>query len=57
MDMCMIDLGKANVKTGDTVSLFGWENSVQQMAEVRQTITYEIISTISARVHRVYIEE
>lgn len=57
MDMCMIDLGKDLVEVGDDVELFGPNNSIYQMSKVMQTIPYEIISSISSRVQRIYVEE
>lgn len=57
MDMCMIDLGNDAVQVGDEVELFGSENSVFQMSAILETIPYEVISGISARVQRVYLEE
>lgn len=56
MDMCMIDLGNDVIKSGTDVQLFGEENTVFEMSELLKTIPYEIISTISSRVKRVYLE-
>ncbi len=58
MDVCMIDLTDVpNVKEGDSVVLFGKGNSITKMADVLGTIPYEILSTISKRVKRVYYRE
>ena len=57
MDMCMVDLGIDEFKEGDEVQLFGSENSIFEMSKILNTIPYEIISSISARVQRVYIED
>ncbi len=58
MDVCMIDLTDVpNVKEGDTVVIFGKGNSIQKMADVLETISYEILSTVSRRVKRVYFRE
>lgn len=55
MDMCMIDLTDCpHVSVGDTVEIFGDQNSVNKMAEVAQTIPYEIVCAVSKRVPRVY---
>ena len=56
MDMCMINLTGINASVGDAVEIFGWENSIQSMANTLSTIPYEIISSISSRVHRVYVD-
>jgi len=57
MDMCMIDITNSKYETGDSVIIFGTQNTVFQMAKTLNTIPYEIISLISSRVHRVYLEE
>lgn len=58
MDMAMIDITDIeNVKEGDEVEIFGKYLPVQKIAEWCGTITYEILTTISQRVKRVYIEE
>ncbi len=57
MDMCMADVTHIpDVKVGDEVTLFDRYNiTVEDIAEICRTINYEIISTIGARVPRVYI--
>lgn len=55
MDMCMIKLDK-NMKIGDEVVIFGFENDLEKMSNMCNTINYEIISRIGTRVKRVYIE-
>lgn len=58
MDSCMIDTTGLNVKEGDEVVIFGGEGgSVEEMAEVLGTIPYEIMTSISKRVKRIYIKE
>jgi alanine racemase len=57
MDMTMIDVTGINVQEGDEVVIFGKELPVQQLAEWADTIPYEIMTTISQRVKRVYFEE
>lgn len=58
MDMTMIDVTDIeNIKEGDEVIIFGKELPVQQLAEWAGTISYEIMTTISQRVKRVYFEE
>lgn len=56
MDMCMIDLGEDTIQSGTDVQLFGDGNTVFEMSQQLETIPYEIISSISARVKRVYLE-
>jgi alanine racemase len=58
MDMTMIDVtGIAGVKEGDEVIVFGKELPVQLLAEWAGTIPYEIMTSVSQRVKRVYFEE
>jgi len=57
MDMCMVDITNIDCKLGDTVQIFGKQNTVFSMAKKLNTIPYEIISSISSRVHRVYLEK
>ncbi len=56
MDSCMIDITNIeNVKVGDDVYI--WDNiniTLEEIAEKCNTINYEIISTISERVPRVF---
>ncbi|MCB9224511.1 MAG: alanine racemase [Crocinitomicaceae bacterium] len=56
MDMCMIDLTNIPAKVGDKVQIFGDDNTIFEMAKHLYTIPYEIISGISSRVHRVYLD-
>lgn len=57
MDMCMVDLTELpGVGSGDTVEIFGEHNLVDDMAEAAGTITYELLSAVSRRVPRIYLE-
>lgn len=57
MDMCMVDLTDLpHVKTGDKVVVFGEGNRLERMAEMADTITYELTCAVSKRVPRIYIE-
>jgi alanine racemase len=58
MDMVMIDVTDiVNVQEGDEVEVFGKHLPIQQVAVWCNTIAYEVMTTISQRVKRVYIEE
>ncbi|MCF3111048.1 bifunctional UDP-N-acetylmuramoyl-tripeptide:D-alanyl-D-alanine ligase/alanine racemase [Niabella sp. CC-SYL272] len=58
MDMTMIDITHIpGVKEGDDVIIFGAPVPVQQLAEWIGTIPYEIMTSISQRVKRVYYGE
>lgn len=57
MDMIMVDVTKKFIKTADAVELIGEKITLSQFAEKMQTISYEVLTSISKRVHRTYIEE
>jgi len=57
MDMCMVDITGINAKEGDKVIIFGKNNTISKMAETLNTIPYEILTSISQRVKRVYYRE
>lgn len=56
MDMVMVDATKVNVKVGDEVEIIGAHCSLEKMAELLGTIPYEVMTSISERVHKVYVE-
>ncbi|MCT4603092.1 MAG: bifunctional UDP-N-acetylmuramoyl-tripeptide:D-alanyl-D-alanine ligase/alanine racemase [Marinifilum sp.] len=57
MDMSMIDLSNVQAKEGDTVTIFGNDYPVSKLAEQLDTIPYEILTTVSRRVKRIYLQE
>lgn len=57
MDMLMVDVSNINCKEGDEVILFGNNPTITEVAEKVGTIPYEILTSISARVKRVYYKE
>ena len=57
MDMCMIDLTGIDCIEGDTAILFNEEYPVERIAEACNTIPYEILTSISQRVKRIYYQE
>ncbi|MEM6361072.1 MAG: bifunctional UDP-N-acetylmuramoyl-tripeptide:D-alanyl-D-alanine ligase/alanine racemase [Bacteroidota bacterium] len=54
MDMTMIDVTGLSVVEGDEVEIFGNHLPIQSVAENINTIPYEILATIGARVKRTY---
>lgn len=55
MDMCMVDLTDVeNVKEGDEVEIYGKHISIIQQAQKIGTIPYELLTSISSRVKRIY---
>lgn len=62
MDMCMVDVtGIPGVKTGDTATIFGRDGDAfigaEELTDKINTIPYELLCAISARVHRVYLND
>ena len=57
MDVCMIDVTDIECQEGDTVEIFGPNLPVHILSDILGTIPYEIISTVSIRVKRVYYTE
>ncbi len=57
MDACMIDVTDIDCKPGDSVEIFGPDAPVQRLADVLGTIPYEILTSVSPRVKRVYYRE
>ena len=56
MDMTMVDLtGLPDVKVGSEVEIFGRRQSVDRLAEILDTIPYELLCAVSKRVPRVYL--
>jgi alanine racemase len=57
MDMLMVDVTEIECKEGDAVVIFGESPTVTYMAEQLKTIPYEILTSISQRVKRVFYRE
>ena len=57
MDMCFIDVTDVPCAEADEVIVFGDAKLLQEIAAASGTITYEILTSISHRVKRVYYRE
>ncbi|MEA5080672.1 MAG: bifunctional UDP-N-acetylmuramoyl-tripeptide:D-alanyl-D-alanine ligase/alanine racemase [Dysgonamonadaceae bacterium] len=57
MDLCMIDVTGIDAKEGDPVIVFGEGLSIIDLAQNIKTIPYEILTSVSPRVKRVYVKE
>ncbi len=58
MDMCMVDITDIpDAKEGDEVIVFGPQLPLTQIAKWAGTISYEIMTGISQRVKRIYVNE
>lgn len=57
MDLTILDIGNAtDISVGDEVIVFGKSKPIETLATVCQTIPYEILSRISSRVRRLYVQ-
>ncbi len=57
MDVCMIDVTDIDCKEGDCVEIFGDNLSVTELSDRLGTIPYEILTSVSERVKRVYFQD
>lgn len=56
MDMMMVDIGNIKAKEGDEVIIFNSISDLESFSKYSQTIPYEILTSISRRVKRIYIK-
>ena len=57
MDACMIDVTDVKCEVGDRVEIFGDNIPVAEIANTLDTIPYEVLTSVSSRVKRVYFRE
>jgi alanine racemase len=57
MDVCMIDVTDIDCKEGDKAEIFGDDLPITVLSDVLDTIPYEVLTSISKRVKRVYYQE
>lgn len=57
MDMLMVDVTDISCTEGDTVTIFGQSPTIEEMAKTLETIPYEVLTSISQRVKRIYYRE
>jgi len=57
MDMCMADVTNIDVKEGDTVIVFGKDLPLTRLAQAIGMIEYELLTGISQRVKRVFVQD
>ncbi|MFA4892373.1 alanine racemase [Brevundimonas sp.] len=55
MDVCAVDVTGLEVATGDRVELFGANRMLDEAAAAAGTIAYELLTSVTARVPRVYV--
>ena len=57
MDQFMVNVGDDDIKIGDEVTLLGRGITAEDLARWMGTNEYEVMTNISARVPRVYVNE
>lgn len=57
MDVCMIDVTDIDCQEGDQAIIFGDQLPITVLSDTLDTIPYEVLTGISARVKRIYYQE
>lgn len=57
MDMCMVDVTHVSCKEGDEVIVFETNEQLMNLSKAMNTIPYEVLTGISERVKRVYVQD
>lgn len=57
MDLTMVDVSQIACEEGDEVEIFGKNIRVREIAEKLNTIPYEVLTSVSQRVKRIYTQE
>ena len=57
MDMCMVDVTDIDCTAGEEVIVFGQNPTLFELADAINTIPYEILTSVSDRVKRVFYSE
>jgi len=57
MDLIMIDVTNIEANEGDQVEIFGDHLTISEVAEWLKTIPYEVLTSVSRRVKRIYFQE
>jgi alanine racemase len=57
MDMIMVDISSVTAKVNDQVEIIGVNQPMEVFAKAMETIPYEVMTGLSRRMHRVYVEE
>ena len=56
MDMCMLDITGVDAKVGDTVTIFGEDPTISELAKTLGTIPYEILTSVPRRIKRIIVK-
>jgi len=57
MDACMLDITETDLTVGDEVEIFGSHIPVTEVSDKLGTIPYEVLTSVSQRVQRIYYNE
>ena len=57
MDVCMIDVTGIDCQEGDPAIIFGDDLPITVLSDVLDTIPYEVLTSVSTRVKRVYYQD
>ena len=57
MDMIMVDITGLGYKEGEEVVIFDERHTSETLAETAKTLSYELITSLSRRIKRVFIED
>ncbi len=57
MDMSMLDVTGVDAKVGDTVTIFGDDPTITDLAEILGTIPYEILTSVPRRIERIIVND
>jgi alanine racemase len=55
MDMIMVNVTNLQLEEGERVEIIGEHQTILDFAQKAKTISYEVMTSFSQRVHRVYI--
>ena len=56
MDMSMLDITGIEAKVGDTVTIFGENPTISELAAILGTIPYEILTSVPRRIKRIIVK-
>jgi len=57
MDMCMVDVSHVDCAEGDEVVIFDSNPQLIELSKAMDTIPYEVLTGISSRVKRIYVQD
>ena len=55
--MCMLDITGIDAKVGDTVTIFGEDPTITELASILGNIPYEILTSVPRRIERIIVDD